>query len=106
LKYVLFYSIPLLVYILINNLIASLTWPYFLLVLLSFLLFQMARLRFPKGAALPIISKAASAAFYVTTVAFALRDQFLQPLAINILLAITACFAVIDLRQTKKEPSA
>ncbi|PSL41918.1 hypothetical protein B0H99_101164 [Planomicrobium soli] len=104
-KPTLFYSIPLLVYIVVNNGVAYLTWPYFLIVLLSFLLFQMARLRFPKGAILPLTAKMTNAAFYITTVAFAFRDQFLSPTTVNTLIGITICFAIADLRQTKKEPS-
>ncbi|TWT01008.1 hypothetical protein [Planomicrobium sp. CPCC 101079] len=104
-KYAFFCSIPLIIYILINNLVAHLSWPYFLLVLLSFLLFQMARLRFSRGAVLPPITKLNNGAFYATTVAFALRDQFLNPLVINLLIGITVCLTIADLRQTKKEPS-
>lgn len=103
-KSILFYSIPLFVYLLINNLVTHLSWPYFLILLLSFLLFQFGKLRFPKDA-LPPITKMTNGVFYVMTVAFAVRDQFLNPLVINILLAITVILAIIDLRQTKKEPS-
>jgi hypothetical protein len=103
-KTILFYSIPLVVYLVINNFIANLTWPYFLILLLSFLLFQLAKLRFPKDA-IPTVAKLTNGVFYVTTVAFALRDQFLNPLVINVLLAIAIGLAIIDLLQTKKEPS-
>ena len=99
-----FYSIPLLVYIIINNLIADLTWPYFLILLLSFVLFQLAKLRFPKDA-IPFITKLTNGVFYITTVAFIFRDQFVNPLVINILLGITIGLAVIDLKQTKKQPA-
>ncbi|TWT28368.1 hypothetical protein [Planomicrobium sp. CPCC 101110] len=104
-KYIMFYSIPLAVFLLINNAVGQLSWPYFLVVLLSFLLFQMGRLRFPKGAPLPPATKLANAAFYAATVAFALRDRFLDPLVINLLIGITIVLVIADMRQVKKEPS-
>ncbi|MDN7241055.1 hypothetical protein QWY14_04595 [Planococcus sp. N028] len=103
-KPILFYSIPLLVYIIINNSVADLSWPYFLILLLSFVLFQMAKLRFPKDA-IPFLTKVTSGVFYITTVAFIFRDPFLNPLVINILLGITIGLAISDLRQSPKQRS-
>ncbi|MGI2327004.1 hypothetical protein [Planococcus sp. YIM B11945] len=105
-KFVLFYFIPLVVYIVLNNAIDQMSWPYFILVMASFLLFQMTRLRFPKDAPLPFTTKLANWGFYALTVAFVFRDQFLNPLIVNVGIGITVGLVIIDLFQTKKELSS
>ena len=103
-KSVLFYFIPLLIFAVINNAVASLSWPHYLVLLLAFLVFQLARIRYPKDA-LPTIAKITQAAFYILTVATIFRDQFLSPLIINVLLGITLGLVIVEIIQTKKKPS-
>lgn len=103
-KSLLFYVIPLLIFAVINNTIAVLTWPYYLVLLLAFLVFQLGRTRYPKDA-LPAIAKTSQVAFYILTVATIFRDQFLSPLLINVLLGVTIGVVIVEIIQTKKKPS-
>ncbi|MDN3426378.1 hypothetical protein QL992_02535 [Microbacterium sp. APC 3898] len=103
-KSVLFYFIPLLVFAVINNVVEVLSWPYYLVLLVAFLVFQLARIRYPKDA-IPPIAKITQAAFYILTVATIFRDQYLDPLIINILLGIGLGLVIIELLQTKKKPA-
>ena len=103
-KSVLFYFIPLLVFAVINNVVEILSWPYYLVLLVAFLVFQLARIRYPKDA-IPPIAKITQAAFYILTVATIFRDQYLDPLIINILLGIALGLVIIELLQTKKKPA-
>ncbi|MGH2317696.1 hypothetical protein ACRC6Q_07990 [Planococcus sp. SE5232] len=103
-KSVLFYFIPLLIFAVINNAVAALSWPHYLVLLLAFLVFQLARMRYPKDA-LPTIAKTTQAAFYILTVATIFRDQFLSPLLINVLLGITLGLVIVEIIQTKKKPA-
>ncbi|MBD8014135.1 hypothetical protein H9630_04815 [Planococcus sp. Sa1BUA13] len=103
-KSVLFYFIPLLVFAVINNVVEVLSWPYYLVLLVAFLVFQLARIRYPKDA-IPPIAKITQAAFYILTVATIFRDQYLDPLIINILLGIALGLVIIELLQTKKKPA-
>lgn len=103
-KSVLFYFIPLLVFAVINNVVEVLSWPYYLVLLVAFLVFQLARIRYPKDA-IPPIAKITQAAFYILTVATIFRDQYLDPLLINILLGIALGLVIIELLQTKKKPA-
>lgn len=104
LQSVLFYIVPIVIYLLVNNLVANLYWPHFLVLLLSFLMFQLARVRYPKDA-VPLYAKVTQAAFYVLTVAFVFRDQYLNPLIINILLAVTIGLVLAEIMQNRKRPS-
>lgn len=99
---ILFYLIPLFVYAVVNNIVDNLYWPHFLVLLLSFIVFQLARLRYQKDR-IPSTAKIAQGAFYVLTVAFIFRDQFLEPLFINIFLGITAGLVIMDIMQGKKQ---
>lgn len=99
---ILFYIIPLIVYAIVNNTVDNLYWPHFLVLLLSFIVFQLARLRYPKDK-LPSSAKVAQAAFYVLTVAFIFRDQFLDPLIINILLGIAIGLVIMEIMQGRKQ---
>lgn len=99
---ILFYIIPLVVYAVVNNTVDNLYWPHFLVLLLSFIVFQLARLRYPKDN-IPSTAKIAQGAFYVLTVAFIFRDQFLDPLIINILLGITIGIAIMEIMQGRKQ---
>lgn len=103
-KSVLFYFIPLLIFAVINNVVEILSWPYYLVLLVAFLVFQLARIRYPKDA-IPPIAKITQAAFYILTVATIFRDQYLDPLIINILLGIALGLVIIELLQTKKKPA-
>lgn len=104
-KSILFFIIPLIVYTVINNAVDDLFWPYFLVLLIAFVIFQLARLRYPKDA-VPLPAKITQAAFYVLTVAFIFRDQFLSPLIINVLLGLTIGLVIAEILQSKKQPSA
>lgn len=104
-KSVLFYFIPLGVFAVVNNLVDRLYWPYYLVLLLAFLVFQLARLRYPKDA-VPPIAKVTQAIFYILTVAFIFRDQYLNPLLINVLLGITLGIVIVEIMQYRKKPSA
>ena len=101
---VLFYIIPLVVYAIVNNTVDNLYWPHFLVLLLSFVVFQLARLRYPKDK-LPTTAKVSQAAFYVLTVAIIFRDHFLEPLIVNVLLGITIGLVIIEIMQGKKQAS-
>src|SRR5690606_15527490 len=103
-KSVLFYFIPLLVFAVINNVVEVLSWPYYLVLLVAFLVFQLARIRYPKDA-IPPIAKITQAAFYILTVATIFRDQYLDPLLINVLLGVTLGLVIIELLQTKNKPA-
>lgn len=103
-KSVLFYFIPLLIFAVVNNAVSVLSWPYYLVLLLGFLVFQLARMRYPKDA-IPPIAKITQAAFYILTVATIFRDEFLNPLIINVLLGITFGLVLAEIFQTKKKPS-
>ncbi|ANU10751.1 hypothetical protein A1A1_09886 [Planococcus antarcticus DSM 14505] len=103
-KSVLFYFIPLLIFAVINNTIAVLSWPHYLVLLLAFLVFQLARLRYPKDG-IPPIAKITQAAFYILTVATIFRDEFLSPLIINVLLGVTFGLVIAEIIQTKKKPA-
>lgn len=103
-KSLLFYIIPLVVYAIVNNSVDNLYWPHFLLLLLSFVVFQLARIRYPKDK-VPATAKVAQAAFYVLTVAIIFRDQFLEPLIVNVLLGITIGLVIIEIAQGKKQAS-
>lgn len=103
-KWVLFYLIPLLVFAMVNNLVAELSWPHYLVLLLAFLTFQLARMRYPKDA-IPAIAKITQAAFYILTVATIFRDEFLDPLIINVLLAVTLAIVIVEFIQTQKKPA-
>jgi len=105
LKSVLFYFIPLGVFAAVNNLVDRLYWPYYLVLLLAFLVFQLARLRYPKDA-VPPIAKVTQAIFYILTVSFIFRDQYLNPLLINVLLGITLGIVIVEIMQYRKKPSA
>lgn len=100
----LFYFLPMLVYVLVNNFITNFSWPYFLILLLGFVVFQLARLRYPKDA-IPATAKATQASFYLLTVAIIFRDQFLDPLIVNVLLGLTFGLVLMEIFQNKKEPS-
>ncbi|WP_033542462.1 hypothetical protein [Planococcus sp. CAU13] len=99
---ILFYLIPLVVYAIVNNTVDSLYWPHFLMLLLSFIVFQLARLRYPKDR-IPSTAKVAQGAFYVLTIAFIFRDQFLNPLFINVFLGIAIGLVIIEILQGKKQ---
>lgn len=101
-KSFLFYFIPLLIFAVANNLVAELSWPHYLVLLLAFLVFQLARLRYPKDS-IPPIAKITQAAFYMLTVATIFRDEFLSPLIINVLIGITCGLVVVEIIQTKKK---
>lgn len=103
-KSVLFYFIPLLVFVVVNNVVASMAWPHYLVLLLAFLVFQLARLRYPKDA-IPPIAKITQVAFYLLTVATIFRDEFLNPLIINVLIGVTFGIVIAEIFQTKKKPS-
>lgn len=103
-KSVLFYFIPLLVFAVINNVVEVLSWPYYLVLLVAFLVFQLARIRYPKDA-IPPIAKITQAAFYILTVATIFRDKYLDPLLINVLLGVALGLVIIELLQTKKKPA-
>lgn len=103
-KSVLFYFIPLLIFAVINNVVEILSWPYYLVLLVAFLVFQLARIRYPKDA-IPPIAKITQAAFYILTVATIFRDQYLDPLLINVLLGVALGLVIIELLQTKKKPA-
>lgn len=104
-KSILFYLIPLAIFVAINNFIDNLFWPYYIVLLLAFLAFQLARLRYPKNE-LPMTAKLAQAAFYILTVAVIFRDQFLSVSVINILLGLTLGLVIVDLLVSKKQPSS
>ncbi|MDN7243994.1 hypothetical protein [Planococcus shenhongbingii] len=104
-KSVLFYFVPLIVYAMINNLVERLYWPYYVALLLAFLGFQLARLRYPKDA-VPPIAKITQGIFYILTVAFIFRDQYLNPLMINVLLGITLVIVIVEIMQYRRKPSA
>ena len=101
---VLFYIIPLVVYAIVNNTVDNLYWPHFLLLLLSFVVFQLARMRYPKDK-IPAPAKVAQGAFYVLTVAIIFRDQFLEPLIVNVLLGVTIGLVIFEISQDKKQAS-
>lgn len=103
-KSLLFYLIPLVIFAVINNTVASFSWPHYLVLLLAFLMFQLARMRYPKDA-IPPIAKITQAVFYILTVATIFRDQFLSPFLINVMLGITLGFVISEIIQTKKKPS-
>jgi hypothetical protein len=105
LKSVLFYFVPIAVYAVINNTVDRLYWPYFLVLLLAFLMFQLARLRYPKDA-VPPAAKITQGAFYIVTVAFIFRDLYLEPLIINVLLGVTLGIVLVEIMQYRKKPSA
>lgn len=100
-KSLLFYFIPLVVFAISNHFVAVFSWPHYLVLLIAFLMFQLARTRYPKDA-LPAIAKITQAAFYILTVATIFRDQFLSPAVINVLLGITLGLVLVELYQTKK----
>ncbi|MBZ5202211.1 hypothetical protein HU147_13365 [Planomicrobium chinense] len=102
-KSVLFYFIPLAMFAAVNNLVDRLYWPYYLVLLLAFLVFQLARVRYPKDA-VPPIAKVSQAIFYILTVAFIFRDQYLDPWIINVLLGITLGIVIVEIMQYKKKP--
>ena len=104
-KSVLFYFVPLAVFAVVNNLVDRLYWPYFLILLLAFLMFQLARLRYPKDT-VPPVAKITQMVFYILTVAFIFRDQYLDPLIINVLLGVTLGIVIVEILQYKKKPSA
>ena len=101
---VLFYVIPLIVYVIVNNTVDNLYWPHFLLLLVSFVVFQLARIRYPKDK-IPTTAKVSQGAFYVLTVAIIFRDQFLDPLIVNVLLGITIGAVIFEIAQGKKKAS-
>ncbi len=101
---VLFYIIPLIIYAVVNNTVDNLYWPHFLVLLVSFVIFQLARVRYPKDK-IPTTAKIAQGAFYILTVAFIFRDQFLEPLIINVFLGITIGLVIIEIMQGKKQAS-
>ena len=101
---ILFYTIPLIIYAIVNNTVDKLYWPHFLLLLASFIVFQLARLRYPKDK-IPSTTKVAQAAFYVLTVGFIFRDLYLEPLLINVFLGITIGLVIIEIMQSKKQAS-
>lgn len=101
-NYILFYIIPLVIYAIVNNTVDNLYWPHFLLLLASFVIFQLARMRYPKDK-IPATAKVAQAAFYVLTVALIFRDQFLEPLIINVFLGITIGLVIIEIMKGKKQ---
>lgn len=88
----------------VNNLVDRLYWPYYLVLLLAFLVFQLARVRYPKDA-VPPIAKISQAIFYILTVAFIFRDQYLDPWIINVLLGVTLGIVIVEIMQYKKKPS-
>ncbi|SDH13591.1 hypothetical protein SAMN04487975_10347 [Planococcus glaciei] len=104
-KSVLFYFIPLAMFAAVNNLVDRLYWPYYLVLLLAFLVFQLARVRYPKDA-VPPIAKISQAVFYILTVAFIFRDQYLDPWIINVLLGVTLGIVIVEIMQYKKKPSS
>ena len=101
---VLFYFVPIVIYLVVNNIVDNLYWPHFLVLLLSFLMFQLVRVRYPKDG-VPLYAKVTQAAFYVLTVAFIFRDQYLNPQIINILLAVTIGLVIAEIMQNRKKPS-
>ncbi|ANU13239.1 hypothetical protein B481_3420 [Planococcus halocryophilus Or1] len=102
-KSLLFYFIPLMLFAVINNVFSVFSWPHYLVLLLAFLVFQLARTRYPKDA-IPFIAKLTQAAFYILTVATIFRDQYLNPLIINVLLGVTFGFVIVEIMQTRKKP--
>ncbi|ANU28204.1 hypothetical protein [Planococcus versutus] len=102
-KSLLFYFIPLLVFAVVNNFVSVFSWPHYLVLLIAFLIFQLARTRYPKDA-IPFIAKITQAVFYILTVATIFRDQFLTPLLINVLLGVTLGFVIVEILQTRKKP--
>lgn len=101
---VLFYIVPLIIYAIVNNTVDNLYWPHFLVLLIGFVIFQLARLRYPKDK-IPATAKVAQGAFYVLTVAIMFRDHFLEPLIINVFLGVTIGLVIIEIVQGKKQAS-
>nr|WP_316046512.1 hypothetical protein [Planococcus glaciei] len=62
-KSVLFYFIPLAMFAAVNNLVDRLYWPYYLVLLLAFLVFQLARVRYPKRRCTANCKKSAKPSF-------------------------------------------
>ncbi|CEG22663.1 hypothetical protein BN1080_01596 [Planococcus massiliensis] len=100
----LFYFIPLIIFGVINNWIEQFSWPYYLVLLLAFLLFQLARLRYPKDA-VPGIAKISQGLFYALTVAIILRDKYLDAALVNVLIAFTLVAVLVEISQNRKKPS-
>lgn len=100
----LFYFVPLLVFGVINNFIGQFSWPYYLVLLLAFLMFQLARLRYPKDA-VPGIAKISQGLFYLLTVAIIFRDQYLNVTLVNVLIGITLGVVIVEILQNRKKPS-
>lgn len=100
----LFYFVPLLIFGVINNLIGEFSWPYYLVLLLAFLMFQLAQLRYQKNA-VPGIAKISQGLFYVLAVATIFRDQFLNVTLVNVLIAITLAAVIVEILQNRKKPS-
>ncbi len=88
----------------VNNSVTSLDWPHLLVLLLSFLMFQLARVRYPKGN-VPLYAKMTQTVFYVATVAFLFRDQYVNALIINLLLGATSVLVLIEILKNRKKPS-
>lgn len=104
-KSVLFYFIPLAVFASVNNFVDRLYWPWFVTLLLAFLMFQLAKLRYPKDG-VPGIAKASQAFFYILTVAFIFRDQYLDAFIINILIGLTLGIVIVEIKKNREKPSA
>lgn len=104
-KTLLFYFLPLAAYAGVNNWIKEdLTWPYYLILLFAFLLFQLGRLRYPKND-MPKAAKVTQAVFYVLAVMMIFRDQFLDAGLVNLMIVLTTVFVVVELMITKPQPN-
>lgn len=102
-KTLLFYFLPLAVYAGVNNWVQEeLTWPYYLILLFAFLLFQLGRLRYPKNA-LPKAAKVTQAVFYALAVMMIFRDQFLDAGLVNLMIVLATVFVVVELFVTKPQ---
>lgn len=100
----LFYFVPLIVFGAVNNFVGQFSWPYYVVLLLAFLMFQLARLRYPKDA-VPAIAKISQGMFYLLTVAIIFRDHYLNAAIINVLIGITLGVVIVEILQNRKKPS-
>lgn len=96
-KTLLFYFVPLAVYAAVNNGISNeLSWPYYLILLLAFLMFQLGRLRYPKNA-IPPAAKVTQAVFYGLAVVMIFRDKYLDASLVNLMVVLATVFVIVEL---------
>ncbi|MBT2582096.1 hypothetical protein J7E21_04690 [Planococcus sp. ISL-109] len=105
-KTLLFYFLPLAIYAAVNNGVSEdLSWPYYLILLLAFLMFQLGRLRYPKNA-VPPAAKVTQAVFYVLAVAMIFRDKYLDAGLVNLMIVLATVFVVVELFITKPQQNS